>query len=177
MLAHSDSSNVARQPVRTSTLRQVTSTSEDLEAETPQSANRQDPLPARLRTPNQSLHGEIITLGVHDGPATGPYALLDPGLLPESAVDGKVLVRISPVDADLTTDGQAYGGVGNGPNGKTLGHEHIDATRGHLFIAEPMDSDMAGKSSGVQLSISSNEAARCGIRSQTRVSVSAVSRN
>lgn len=28
-----------------------------------------------------------------------------------------------------------------------------------------------------QLSISSNEAARCGIRSQTRVSVSAVSRN
>ncbi|KAI4123374.1 MAG: hypothetical protein LQ338_005290 [Usnochroma carphineum] len=179
MLAHSESSNVGRphEPVRNSTLRQVASTTEDPKVDATHLANLQHPVYEASQPEYQTIHGKVVTIGIHDGSSSSSNALLDPSLLPQSAVDSKVLLGISPTthdddDDDLATNGQAYDLPSRVNRGKNMNHEHIDGTKRYLLIAEPMGSDSAGKSSDIQLSIPATEATRYGVRPHTRVLVS-----
>lgn len=138
MFVHSENSNNARlrEPVRTSTLRQVTSTFDspgtDLD-------DLQNPPSVPPQGYSQTLRSKVITIGVHDGSSTSCTALLDPSLFPQSTISRGTAIEICPVNASKTTDhARPHDHASDIPKERSLGHGSADSTKRHLFVAEPM---------------------------------------
>ncbi|KAL8735484.1 MAG: hypothetical protein Q9181_002791 [Wetmoreana brouardii] len=174
MLAHADSQSTAHvhKPARNTSLRQVISTDEHQKAEAahtarlrPSSDSAADGSDDTIRRP------KVVTLGIHDSSSTSSCALLDVNVFPQGIVGRGSPISITPAhDNDPVVDGQPYHDKSSFNHIK--GSAMSNTT--YLFVAKPMASDMATKSPGVQISISSNEANRLGLKPHSQVIVSTV---
>lgn len=141
MFAHSDSSNNARphEPVRTSTLRLVTSTLDNLEAD--EANPLQHPPAIAPQGPNQTPSSKLATIGIHDASSTST-ALLHPNLFPQAFISRGTVVNICPVDEyDAKDYARPHHHASDVPNKSSAKHGSGNGTKGYLFGAEPMGLD------------------------------------
>ncbi|KAI4095827.1 MAG: hypothetical protein LQ344_001381 [Seirophora lacunosa] len=173
MFAHSDSSNNARprEPVRTSTLRHVTSTLDNLEAD--EANPLQQPPAIAPKGLDQTPPSKLATIGVHDASSTTSTALLHPHLFPQAFISRGTVVNICPVDEyDAKDYARPHHHASDVPNKSSAKHGSGNGTKGYLFVAEPMGLDPSTNPTVTQVSIASSEATRYGLRPQSRVLVS-----
>ncbi|KAL8829388.1 MAG: hypothetical protein Q9170_006186 [Blastenia crenularia] len=178
MLAHGDGQSGTRshEPLRNSTLRQVTLTDEG-----PITGATDDPGPecsslsSNARSSEWKTYQKIVKLGFHDASSLGSGALLDPKFLPDDVLGRGNLIAIYPApDVDDATDDPLRNGKSGKKWGKISDHELAKGNRKYLFIANPMMPETSGKLPNVQVSISTDEATRCGLRNGSQVLVSTV---
>ncbi|KAI4098505.1 MAG: hypothetical protein LQ339_006383 [Xanthoria mediterranea] len=122
---------------------------------------------------------KVFTLGVHDGPAPASIALLDLCAFPGNTVASGSLIIIAPASVtDLAVEDDILDGNNNEANPRgSLVPGSRDGKNEHLFVAEPMGPDLITKIPDVQISISSGDATRCGLKAHARVVVSTIDHN
>ncbi|KAL8912496.1 MAG: hypothetical protein Q9171_002509 [Xanthocarpia ochracea] len=178
MLPNSEIQSIAHLhgPTRNSSLRQVTSTYEHPDTAVSKSTElRQSASLKPQQQPHQTLFRNVLTLGVHDGSPTGSIALLD--LI---AFSGTNLSSGSPITIEVASEAAfaAEDGILDGDEELTSRRlavpNSLNCRSKHLFLAEPMDPDMITKTSDMQISISSNDATRCGLKAGAQVLVSTI---
>ncbi|KAL8937909.1 MAG: hypothetical protein Q9211_003449 [Gyalolechia sp. 1 TL-2023] len=170
MLAHTESQGGLRthEPLRNSTLRQVTLTNENLEDGVTPDAGPGHPSPcATSQLGKWKYFQKIVRLGVSDALPITSRALLDPTTFPEDIAKGGLITIEPALDASATVEGQSRNG---GSTKQTL----ADGLHRHLFTTEPLASNPSAKTPDAQVVINTSDAARCGLRPNSQVLVSTV---
>ncbi|KAL9600361.1 MAG: hypothetical protein Q9219_003211 [cf. Caloplaca sp. 3 TL-2023] len=179
MVAHAESQSGTRPhgPMRTSTLRQVTTTEDDLDTEAiPNPSHQQHAsLPPPLSSCQPKSFRKTIKLAVHDPSSTGSSALLNPLVFPEDSIQKGSLVTISPKsEADANENGDSHRDKISKEADDSSAGELGNGRRKHLFTTCPMSPDSNGKYPGIQVSIGAPEAARYGLRPNSWALVSTI---
>ncbi|KAL8720930.1 MAG: hypothetical protein Q9225_002286 [Loekoesia sp. 1 TL-2023] len=154
MLAQTESHSGTRthEPLRNSTLRQVTLTDENPETG-PTHTNPQHPhIFATSQLAEWKNLEKFVKLGIHDSVSLSSSALLDPRVFPEGAIRKGTLITISPArDTGPAVDGQSHNGKGGKKVGRPSAHELESGNRRYLFAAEPIRPDSSGNLSDVRV--------------------------
>ncbi|KAI4166701.1 MAG: hypothetical protein LQ343_007824 [Gyalolechia ehrenbergii] len=177
MLAHTENQGGLRthEPLRNSTLRQVTSTDEDPEdGVTPDTGLGHLPLFTTSQLGEPKHFQRIVRLSISDGLPRTSCALLDPTTFHDEIAKGR-LITIGPApDTGVAVEGQPRNGNGNEKADRTSAHELADGNHKHLFTTEPLASNPSSRTPDVQILINASDAARCGLRPNSQVLVSTV---
>ncbi|KAI4277724.1 MAG: hypothetical protein L6R38_005385 [Xanthoria sp. 2 TBL-2021] len=178
MLSHSENQSAAHGPTRYSSLRQVTSTNEQPDTDLSKHGHLQSSLWDNTLQLTDQPNRKVFTLGVHDGFSTASIALFDLSAFPRNSIGSGSPITIAPAsEIDLAIEEDSPSGNVEFTSRGSLVSERRDGKSKYLFVAEPMDPDMITKSPGVQISISSSDATRCGLKAHTRVVVSTIDHN
>lgn len=154
MLAHTENQGGLRthEPLRNSTLRQVTSTDEDPEdGVTPDTGLGHLPLFTTSQLGEPKHFQRIVRLSISDGLPRTSCALLDPTTFHDEIAKGR-LITIGPApDTGVAVEGQPRNGNGNEKADRTSAHELADGNHKHLFTTEPLASNPSSRTPDVQV--------------------------
>ncbi|KAL8847154.1 MAG: hypothetical protein Q9221_007784 [Calogaya cf. arnoldii] len=175
MLSHSENQSTAHGPTRYSSLRHVTSTNEQPDSDVSGYGDSQTPASDQPPQLSDQISRKFFTLGVHDGPSTPSTALLDLRAFAGKGIGGGIPIIIAPAsEAGLAVEEESMNAINEVTPQGSLGSELRNGKSKHLFVAEPMDPDMISKNPGVQISISSGDATRCGLKAHVQVVTSSI---
>ncbi|KAL8885626.1 MAG: hypothetical protein Q9215_006550 [Flavoplaca cf. flavocitrina] len=175
MLAHSENQSSAHGSMPYSSLHQVTSTDEHNDTNLSKHGHLQPSVSDNYSGLTNRFDRKVLKLGIHDGSSAASTALLDLGAFRGTSISRGSPIIIAPAkDADAATEEDSLDAISELAS---RGSPHSDLCEGrssHLFVAESMDSQMTVNSPRTQISISSSDAAKCGLRAQGLVVVSTI---